>query len=151
MLKLAGVAFLLCPVSLVAQAIPAGRWDIVSTAVDLQIPGAPAFLLRMMKGKSKSEHKCILADQAGNGVAALLLPDPKVQCRVDSLQITDGRYKQTVSCPQKSGPAIRIERTGVYGASGFSGRLVMASETTKGTINITLDQKAIHLAGICKG
>ena len=41
----------LVPAPAAAQSIPAGRWDVVSTAVDLVIPGAPGFLLRMIKGR----------------------------------------------------------------------------------------------------
>ena len=130
--------------------IATGRWDIVSTAVAMDIPGVPGFMIRMMKGRAKTEYKCIAADQAMTGVAALLAPDPKAQCRVDSLHIADGRYTQTLACPQKQGAPFRIDRAGTYDANGFTGRLQLAGATPKGAMSITLDQKATHAAGACR-
>ena len=144
-------ALLISPVSVLAQSIQPGKWDVTSTAVDLVVPGAPAFLLRMMKGKSKTERKCLDQSAASTGVAALLVPDPKAQCRVESLQVGAGRYAQSLTCQQKSGPPIRIRRAGTYDASGFAGRLEMAGETPKGPMSMVLDQKATHSIGTCGG
>ena len=151
MRTLIGVALFLLPGAAMAQAVQPGAWDITSTAVTLDIPGAPAFLLRMMRGKSKSERKCVSPEQASNGVAALLVPDPKAQCHIDSQQIASGLYHQTLTCPQKKGPPISITRNGTYDASGFTGRLDMGGQTPKGAMRITLDQKTTHVAGACRG
>ncbi|MCU6455259.1 DUF3617 domain-containing protein [Sphingomonas sp. A2-49] len=134
-----------------AQAIAPGRWDVVSTAVDLTIPGAPGFLLRMMRGRSKTERKCVAPADAPAGVAALLAPDPKARCRIESQRIADGRYTQTLSCPQKKGDPMSIVRAGSYDADGFAGRLTMTGRTPKGALAITIDQKAKHVAGACRG
>jgi Protein of unknown function (DUF3617) len=104
----------------------------------------------MMKGKSKSERKCISSELATTGVAVLLAPDPKAQCHTDVQQIAGGRYGQALTCPQKQGPPISITRTGTYNASGFAGRLDMGGQTPKGAMRITLDQKATHGAGRCQ-
>ena len=151
MRKLISVALLLSPGAAAAQAVQPGSWNVTSTAVTLDIPGAPAFLLRMMKGKLKSERKCLTPEMASAGVAALLVPDPKAQCHLDSQQIAGGLYRQTLTCPQKRGTPIRITRSGSYDASGLTGRLDMDGQTPKGAMNITLDQKATHAAGLCRG
>lgn len=134
-----------------AQAVQPGRWDVVSTAVDLVIPGAPGFVLRMMKGRSKTERKCISPAAAQGGIAALLVPDPKAKCRVDAVQIGGGRYSQTLSCPQKQGAPLLVSRAGSYDAAGFTGRLKMSGQTPKGALAITIDQSARHVAGTCAG
>ncbi|WP_375382367.1 DUF3617 domain-containing protein [uncultured Sphingomonas sp.] len=134
-----------------AQAIQPGRWDVVSTMADLAVPGAPGFIVRMMKGKSKAEHKCVTPDQAKTGVAALLAPDPKAQCHVDSLQIAGGRYAQTLTCPQKKGPPMQLSRSGTYDAAGFAGRVKLAGPTPKGPMTATIDQRTTHLTGTCRG
>ena len=152
MLKiLALVALCALPMAAAAQSIAPGSWNVTSTAVDLDIPGAPGFLLRMMKGRSKTERKCVAPEQARTGVAALLAPDPKAQCRVDSVRIEGGRYTQSLSCPQKKGAPLKISRSGTYDAAGFSGRLQLAGSTPKGAMRITLDQRAVHSAKPCKG
>ncbi|MBA2935211.1 DUF3617 family protein [Sphingomonas sp. CGMCC 1.13654] len=151
MRTLTAIVLLLLPGAAGAQAVQSGPWDVTSTAVSLDIPGAPAFLLRMMKGKSKSERKCVSPVQAVDGVAALLAPDPKAQCHVDSQQIAGGLYHQALTCPQKQGPPIRITRSGTYDAAGFTGRLDMGGQTPKGAMSIVLDQKAVHAAGTCRG
>ena len=98
-------ALLISPVSVFAQSIQPGKWDVTSTAVDLVVPGAPAFLLRMMKGKSKTERKCLDQSAANTGVAALLVPDPKAQCRVESLQVGAGRLCAVADLPAEIGAA----------------------------------------------
>ena len=133
-----------------APPIAIGRWDVISTAVALDIPGVPGFMMRMMKGRSKTEYKCVAPDQAVLGVATLLAPDPKANCRVEGLQIVDGHYAQMLACPQKQGAPFRIGRTGTYDANGFAGRLQLTGSTPKGPMSITLDQKAVHVAGACK-
>ena len=119
-----------------------GDWDITSTVVDLTVPGVPGFLLRMMKGKSKAKRKHL---SSGQGIETLLTPDPKARCRIDSQRVADGRYAQSLSCPQKKGHWIRISRTGTYDATGFTGRATVAGLTPKGALNIVLDQRATHI------
>lgn len=144
-------ALLLTPAVASAQAIEPGRWNVVSTAVDLVVPGAPGFLLRMMKGRAKTERKCVSPALAQTGIAALLAPDPKAQCRVDTLDVGGGRYAQTLTCPQKSGGPMHITRSGTYDAAGFAGRLKMTGQTPKGALAITIDQSARRVAGSCPG
>lgn len=135
------------PAVAVAQANSSERWDVTSTVVDLTVPGAPGFVLRMAKGKSRAEHKCIAGGQTA---AALLTPDPKAQCRIDKQQIADGRYVQALTCPQKRGSPMQVNRVGTYDASGFVGRAEMTRATPKGQVRIVLDQRAARVAGKCR-
>lgn len=68
------------PVAAAAQSVAPGDWTVTSRVVDATLPGVPNLLVRMMRGKSKAEHKRL---SAGEGVEALLAPDPKAQCRID--------------------------------------------------------------------
>ncbi len=151
MRKLLLLVLLATPGVAAAQAIQPGRWDVVSTMADLVVPGAPGFIVRMMRGKSSAEHKCVTPDQAKTGVAALLAPDPKAQCHVDSLQIVGGHYAQTLTCPQKKGPPMQLTRSGTYDAAGFVGRAKMAGPTPKGLMTATIDQRTAHMPGTCRG
>lgn len=56
------------------QALQPGDWDVRSTVVQLAVPGMPGFIQRMARGKPKAERKRLAA---GQGVEALLAPDPK--------------------------------------------------------------------------
>lgn len=139
-------ATLLLPLLLIAAAaspaVDPGDWDIRSTVVDLTIPGVPGFLQRMALGKSKSERKRLTA---GQGIEALLAPDPKARCRIDSQRVADGRYAQMLVCPQRQGEPMHIDRTGTYDSTGFVGRASVAGATPKGPIAIILDQRAVHV------
>lgn len=127
-----------------AQAVAPGRWDVTSTVVDLAVPGMPGFMMRMVRGKSRAEHRRL---SPGQGVEALLAPDPKAGCRVDAQRIADGRYAQTLTCPQKHGEPMRIARAGSYDAGGFAGRAIVTGTTPKGALAITLDQRAARVGG----
>ena len=131
-------------------AIQPGGWDVKSTAVDLTVPGAPGFLLRMMRGKSKTEHKCLAPQAAAQGIAALLVPDPKARCTVESTKIADGRFAQVIGCPQKDGRVMRLVRSGTYDATGFTARATMSGQTPKGPLNIVLDQTARRAGPACR-
>lgn len=130
-MKRALFSLILLPAAASAQVIQPGQWEVQSTAVDLSIPGAPAFLLRMAKGKSRTERKCVSPEQARRGMAALLVPDPKSKCRVDGEQVAGGRYAQTLTCPQRDGRPMQVTRTGSHDVASFAGRLVMAGKKKK--------------------
>lgn len=125
-----------------AQVVQPGDWDVTSKVVDLTVPGVPGFLVRMMRDKSKAERKHL---SSGQGIETLLMPDPKARCRIDSQSVADGRYTQSLSCPQKKGDWARISRAGTYDAAGFAGRATVTGTTPKGALNIVLDQRATHV------
>ncbi|WP_082453140.1 DUF3617 domain-containing protein [Sphingomonas sp. Leaf208] len=125
-----------------AQVVVPGRWDVTSTVVELSVPGVPGFLVRMMRGKSKAEHKRVAM---GQGIEQLLLPDQKAQCRVESQHVADGRYAQMLSCPQKRGEPLHIVRTGTYDRSGFMGDAIVTGVTPKGAMKIVLKQRAARI------
>lgn len=138
-------AFLVCFASVASanvQAVMPGRWDVTSTVVELSVPGVPGFLVRMMRGKSKAEHKRLAP---GQGIDALLVPDAKAKCRVDSQQLADGRYAQNLTCPQKSGEPLHIARTGTYDRTGFLGDATVTGITPKGPMKIVLKQRAARV------
>lgn len=127
-----------------AQAMQPGAWDVTSTIVELSTPGVPGFVQRMARGRSKAEHKRL---SAGEGIEALLAPDPKAHCRVESQAIKGGRYVQSLSCPQAKGEPLHIDRVGTFDAAGFSGRATVAGTTPKGPLRIVLDQRAARVGG----
>ncbi len=124
------------------QTLPSGQWGITSTTVEMSVPGLPGFAARMMRGKSKTERKRL---SEGQGVSELIAPDPKAGCRIDGQQVTNGRYEQTLSCPQKRGEPIHVVRIGNYDRSGFAGRATVTGITPKGAMRIVLDQRAARL------
>lgn len=140
---IAAALIILPPVALAAdQALAPGRWDITSTLVEMSVPGSPRFLARTMKGKSKAEHKRLLASQ---GVEALIAPDPNARCRVDTQHIANGKYDQVLTCPQKRGEPVRVTRAGTYDKTGFVGRATVTGTTAKGPMRIVLDQRAARV------
>ncbi|WP_375391735.1 DUF3617 domain-containing protein [uncultured Sphingomonas sp.] len=142
MRSLLAILLTLLPSLATAQTVAPGAWDVTSTVVEFSIPGVPRFLQRMARGKAKAEHKRLAA---GQGVAELLAPDPKANCHVDSQSIADGRYAQGLTCPQKRGEPVRIVRTGIYDATGFTGRATVTGTTPRGALRIALDQRAARV------
>ena len=136
--------FLVMAVAAAASTVQPGRREVKSTVVEMAVPGIPKFLQRMARGKTKSEEKRLTAAQ---GIEALLAPDPKAMCRIEGQRVEDGRYTQTLSCPQKQGEPLHITRVGTYDAAGFVGRATVAGVTPKGPISIVLDQRAARTGG----
>jgi hypothetical protein len=122
-----------------ASPVQPGAWNVTSKVVDLTMPGIPGFLVRMARGKTRVERKQIVA---GQGIEALLAPDPKAKCSIESQTVAAGHYAQTLACPQKNGAPMRIARAGSYDVTGFTGQAIVTGTTTKGALRIVLDQRA---------
>lgn len=142
MIGILAAAIVAQPVSAPAPVVQPSAWKVASTVVDLAVPGIPHFLVRMARGKTKAERKSIAA---GEGIDALLAPDPKARCRIESQRIAEGRYAQTLACPQKEGAPMIIVRTGGYDATGFAGQAVVTGTTPKGALRIVLAQRATRI------
>ncbi len=132
---------LLLPAAADAPAIRAGGWANTITVREVVAPGVPGFLLRTAKGKSRTMKVCIPPQAAATGPAALLAPDPKAKCTVERQAMAAGRYEQVLSCPQKSGAPLRVERTGRYDANGLTGQVSMAGTGPKGSFRFAGDQR----------
>jgi hypothetical protein len=124
------------------QAFAPGSWDVTSITVDMSVPGLPGFIARMMRGKSKTEHKRL---SAGQGVEALIAPDPQAQCRVELQHVLDGKYYQALTCPQKNGEPVHVSRAGSYDRTGFVGQATITGATPKGSMRIVLNQRAVRV------
>lgn len=124
------------------QVLAPGSWHVTSTTVDMSVPGVPGFVVRMMRGKSKKERKRL---SPGQGVEALLAPDPKARCRIDFERVSDGKYEQALTCPQKKGQTVHVARTGSYNKTGFVGRATVTGTTSKGPMRIVVDQRAARV------
>jgi hypothetical protein len=141
MFRSVAAALLVLPSAAIAgdQVLAPGSWDVTSTTVDMSVPGMPAFLARMMQGKSKTEHKRL---SAGQGMEALIAPDPKARCHVDVQHLAQGKYEQVLTCPQKRGEPVHVTRAGTYDTTGFVGRATVTRTTSKGPMRIVLNQRA---------
>lgn len=138
------LSLVMFPAASSAQTVSPGSWNVISKVVEFSVPGVPGFVARMVRGKSKAERKRL---EAGEGMAALLAPDPKANCRIDDQHVADGRYAQTLTCPQRKGGPLRIVRSGSYGAGGFVGQATVTGTSPKGPLRIVLDQRAARVGG----
>ena len=146
MLRTLAAAFIMLPSAALAAdlALAPGKWDVTSTTVEMSVPGVPGFIARIMTGKSKTEHKRL---SAGQGVEALIAPDPKARCRVNVRHVADGKYEQVLTCPQKRGEPVHVTRSGTYDKTGFVGRATVTGTTSKGPMRIVLSQRAVRVGG----
>ena len=150
-MKMIPIACLLVvPAVVHSQAIQPGQWTGKITVRELVAPGVPGFLLRMARGKSQTEKKCVAPAQAAAGPAILLAPDPKAKCTVASQRLENGRYEQVLSCPRKNGAPLRVERSGRYDANGLAGEVRMAGTSPKGAFRFVGDQVVTRTKATCK-
>ncbi|TVV74760.1 DUF3617 domain-containing protein [Sphingomonas solaris] len=138
------------PVPAAAQSLLPGNWDVTSKSVELVVPGAPGFLLRMMRGKSKTEHKCLPVAEARNGVATLLAPKPEAKCTIERSVIAGGHIDHVMACPQKKGPPLHVSSVGSYATTTFNVRTTMTGQTDKGPLRIVADPAAVRTDTRCR-
>ena len=144
MLRSFAAALVMLPTAGIAadQAFAPGSWDVTSTTVDMSVPGLPGFIARMMRGKSKTEHKRL---STGQGIEALIAPDPKARCHVEVQRVVDGKYNQALTCPRKRGEPVHVSRAGSYDRTGFVGQATITGMTSKGPMRIVLNQRAARV------
>lgn len=135
--------------AMVPEPIQPGRWEVTSTIAELTAPGAPAFLVRMARGGSRTAGRCIAPAQAAGGIAAVLAPEAKARCTLERQVIADGRFTQTLACAQKEGAPLKIERVGSYDANGYRARATMMRETAKGAVRVVVNQAARRTRATC--
>ena len=130
-----------------ATPVPAGRYDVTFRVSDVGADGVPSFLLRMAKGRTRTERKCVPSGEGGPAV--LIAPDAKAKCRVDRQTIANGRFEQQFTCPQKDGRTTTAVRNGAFTPTGYTASLVITGTTPKGKLRLTGEQTARYAGARC--
>ena len=129
-----------------AQAtIQPGQWETTSTVTDADMPGVPAIIIGMMKGRPKTFSHCITPEQAAKDPRSLIQTGKS--CTIQSFSMTGGKLSSVTVCPQPKG-VMTVTSTGTYTPTSYTAasRMVMTGERTM-TLNATVTSKLI---GACK-
>lgn len=109
-----------------------GQWTAQSNMVSMEIPGMPANMANMMKGKPFTHSYCLTAEQAENAPEAMF-KETNGQCRYTSFDMAGGKLDAVAVCTHEMGDA-RMRMTGSYTATSYSADNHMTISSPQGTV-----------------
>lgn len=128
-------------------AVTPGQWEVTSIVESVEMPGAPAGMLDMMKGKPRVMSICITAADAQNGPQALLKESGE-NCKSVSYSAQGDRLTSVMKCSQGGGE-MTVSMTGTFSANSYTvkSEMVMTGEAQGMKMTATATGKFL---GPCK-
>jgi hypothetical protein len=109
-----------------------GQWRTTLTITDLQMQGAPAFVVAMMKKKPTVVSSCITPEQAKAGPRAAMAADKS--CTISGYKVTASTWAWTRTCTQ-GGQTTSGTAAGTWTPTGYAGAGTM---TGSGSVPMTM-------------
>lgn len=140
-------SFVLVPVALLAASptgtpLQSGNWSVRTDVTDLQMPGAPPFLAKLL-GKPRTWQGCISPADAAKGPP--LGTFARQGCTVTQKLSAGGVFTSHAVCPQPGGGTGTTDVRGTYTATTFD---AVAHSVQTGKQPMTM---ALKLTGVRKG
>lgn len=110
-----------------------GAWRIETQVQDVVGEGVPPELLQQMKtqmGTLSSESQCLTPEQAARPSSEMFAGKQRGgSCKYDSFEMSDGRMKATMSCPNASGAKMAMTMDGTYSKTSYQVDSAMRMES----------------------
>lgn len=143
-----GWALLAVPALALAQSsgVTPGQWETAVTINTVDAPGAPAFIAKMMAGKTTRVKHCITAADAARGPQDMLKQSKT--CTFTRYSMANGKLSSEISCVN-GGQTTVSTSTGSFTPTSFTAQ--GRSVTTGGSMPMTVTTTATgRLVGPCK-
>ena len=111
------------PALAAAQSVQPGNWEIVTTVESIELPGAPAGIAAMMKGRPLKVSHCVTPEEAARGPQDMI--KARKECQFARYSMTGGKLSSEMTCKQ-GGSSMTTTVDGSFTATSFttSGRTV---------------------------
>jgi hypothetical protein len=143
-----GWALLAVPTLALAQSsgVTPGQWETAVTINSVSAPGAPAFIAKMMTGKTTRVKHCITPADAARGPQDMLKQSKS--CTFTRYSMVNGKLSSEISCVN-GGQTTVSTSTGSFTPTSFTSQ--GRSVTTGGSMPMTVTTTANgRLVGPCK-
>ena len=127
-------------VTVAAQMIQPGKWEMVSTPTSVDMPGAPPQIVAMMKSRPIKMSICITPDQARLGPQALAKVSKN--CRYTRFDIRGTRIDSNMVCNQRGG-GMTVTASGNFTRTSFvsDGRSMVTGRQRMTTTSHTVGRR----------
>jgi hypothetical protein len=104
-----------------------GKWQVSSTIVSVDMPGAPPMVAQMMAGKTTTMTQCITPDMASKGQTAR----PAKDCTMTHASMLGGKISSEMVC-QVGGGTMTTTDTGTFTPTSYDiqGKMVMTGKAS---------------------
>lgn len=138
-------ALALAPAAALAQAsgVTAGQWEIAVTTDTIDMPGQPAFIANMMRGKTVKVKHCITPEAAARGPQDMLKSDKR--CVFTRYSMQGGRMNSAMTCQQPGGGTLNSVSSGSFTPTSFTaqGRSVVTGGQMPMTMTATTTARRV--------
>lgn len=111
----------------------AGQWEVTAKVIDVQMPGMPDNMKRMMMdamGQRPTFNYCLTKEQA-EGDPATLWKETNGDCEYESLSIANGKVDAVAVC-RDQGAQMRMTMSGTHTETSYRTRNEMQMSTGQG-------------------
>ncbi|HEX8484809.1 DUF3617 domain-containing protein [Sphingomonas sp.] len=141
------LALTMMPALALAQSagVTPGLWEIAVTLGTIDMPGAPAFVANMMRGKTTRIKHCVTPQEAARGPQDMLKSNKS--CTFGRYTMQSGRMGSAMTCAN-GGQVTKMVSTGSFTPTSFTSP---GQSVVTGTMPMTMTSTANDkLPGACK-
>jgi hypothetical protein len=145
--RIAAVALIGVPALALAQSsgVTPGQWEIAVTINTVDMPGGPAFVAKMMQGKTTRIKHCITPEEAARGPQDLLKSSKS--CTFTKYSMQNGRMNSEMTCTT-GGQTTTSVSSGSFTPASFT---ATGRSATTGQMPMTMTSSSTgRLLGPCK-
>jgi hypothetical protein len=100
-----------------------GQWRVETQMVDVVAEGMPPQVAQQMKasmGSLSSNVQCLTPEQASRPSSEMFAGKQNGQCKYDTFELSGGKLKATMSCPNASGAKMAMTMDGSYTKTSYA-------------------------------
>jgi hypothetical protein len=100
-----------------------GQWRVETQMVDVVAEGMPPQVAQQMKasmGSLSSNVQCLTREQASRPSSEMFAGKQNGQCKYDTFELSGGKLKATMSCPNASGAKMAMTMDGSYTKTSYA-------------------------------
>ena len=131
-----------------------GEWRIETRLQDVQAEGMPPQVAQKMKasmGGVTSQVQCLTPEQASRPSSEMFAGKQSGRCKYDSFEMSGGKLKAALSCPDTSGAKMSMTMDGSYEKSSYTviAAMRMESPTPGQTMTVRMQSTGTRM-GECR-
>ena len=122
-----------------------GEWRVETRMQDVVAEGMPPQVIQQMKASMSgvtSEAQCLTPEQASRPSSEMFAGKQRGNCKYDTFEMSGGKLKATLSCPDRSGAKMAMTMDGSYSKTSYTVDAAMRIDSPTPGQNMTVKMQS---------
>jgi hypothetical protein len=132
-----------------------GEWRVETRMQDVIAEGLPPQVVQQMKSsmtRVSSEAQCLTPEQAAKPSSEMFAGKQRGNCKYETFEMSGGRLKATLSCPDTSGAKMAMTMDGSYSKTSYTVDAAMRIDSPTPGQSMTVKMRSTGTrTGECRG